>query len=186
MLIAGLGGTGSSWGPHLAGFAKDYFVVLPDHRGTGRSTHTTQELTIAQHAADMAAILEHLDLGPAHIAGTSTGGAIAQLMALDYAGCVRSVVMTSSFARPDSYLRREFALRRKLPTEADARTIYECYALFLFSVPRDGAAIGGAIGLAVDRGIGGVTASAGRARFALRARMRKFLPRAFRAHSLAR
>jgi aminoacrylate hydrolase len=41
--------------------------------------------------------------------------------------------MTSSFARADSYLRREFALRRKLLTDADARTVYECYALFLFS-----------------------------------------------------
>src|ERR1700733_8241323 len=103
LLIAGLGGAGSSWGSHVARFARDYFVVLPDHRGTGRSTHTMEGLTVAQHARDMAALLEHLDLAPAHVAGTSTGGAIAQLMALDHGRLVRSVVMTSSFARPDSY-----------------------------------------------------------------------------------
>jgi hypothetical protein len=39
---------------------------------------------------------------------------------LDHSATVRSVTMASSFARPDSYLRRQFALRRKLMAEADA------------------------------------------------------------------
>jgi aminoacrylate hydrolase len=41
--------------------------------------------------------------------------------------------LASSFARPDAFLRAEFALRRKLAAEADAQTLYGCYALFLFS-----------------------------------------------------
>jgi aminoacrylate hydrolase len=133
MLISGLGGAGASWGAQTARFAKDYFVVVPDHRGTGRTTRATDGYTIAQHAADMAALIEHLELGPTHIVGTSTGGAIGQLMALDHAETVRSVTMASSFARADDYFRREFALRRKLVAESDAQTIFNAYALFLFA-----------------------------------------------------
>jgi aminoacrylate hydrolase len=54
-------------------------------------------------------------------------------MALDYAPLVRSVVLASSFARMDSFMLREFALRRMLLAEADPRTIYNAYAPFLFS-----------------------------------------------------
>lgn len=133
LLIAGLGGAGSSWGEQVERFAADHCVVLPDHRGTGRTTRAKDGYSIAQHAADMAALLEHLALGPAHLVGTSTGGAIAQVMALDHAAQVRSVTMSSAFARADAYLRREFALRRKLAAEADLETVFGCYALFLFS-----------------------------------------------------
>jgi aminoacrylate hydrolase len=133
LLIAGLGGTGSSWGAQVQRFARDHFVMLPDHRGTGRSTHTMAGCTIAQHASDMAALIAHLDLGPAHLVGSSTGGAIAQAMALDHGARVRSVIMASSFARFDEFLRREFEHRRKLAAEADPHTIFSAYALFLFS-----------------------------------------------------
>ncbi len=133
LLIAGLGGAGASFGAQVGRFAADHFVVLPDHRGTGETTRANDGYTIAQHAADMASLIEHLELGPTHLVGTSTGGAIAQLMALDHPATVRTVTMASSFARPDPFLRREFALRRKLVAEADMRTVYTCYALFLFS-----------------------------------------------------
>ena len=64
--------------------------------------------------------------------GTSTGGAIAQALALDHAALVRSTTLASSFARADDYMRRELALRRKLVVESDPLTVYSCYALFLF------------------------------------------------------
>ncbi|MGO8818857.1 MAG: hypothetical protein ACLQVG_29785 [Terriglobia bacterium] len=54
-------------------------------------------------------------------------------MALDHAADVRTLTMASSFARADAFMRREFALRRKLMAEADPHTIYNCYALFLVS-----------------------------------------------------
>jgi aminoacrylate hydrolase len=133
LLIAGLGGTGAGWGAQIERFAADHFVVLPDHRGTGQTTRAADGYTIAQHAADMAALIAHLNAGPAHVVGSSTGGAIAQLMALDHAGLVRSVTMASSFARADDFMRRQFALRRKLMAESDMQTAHGCAALFLFS-----------------------------------------------------
>jgi aminoacrylate hydrolase len=133
MLLSGLGGAGRSWESQIDRFAQDHFVVLPDHRGTGKTTRATDGYTIAQHAVDMASLLQHLELGAAHLVGSSTGGAIAHAWALDHAPLVRSLIMSSSFARPDRYFKREFALRRKLVAEADRQTVYSCYALFLFS-----------------------------------------------------
>lgn len=46
---------------------------------------------------------------------------------------MRSLTASSSFARADAFVRREFELRRKLMAEADLHTLYSCYALFLFS-----------------------------------------------------
>jgi len=107
--------------------------VVPDHRGTGRTSRPKDGYTIAQHAADMAALIDHLALGPTHVVGSSTGGAIAQLMALDHAALVRTVTQVSSFARPDDFMRRQFRLRRKLQAEADMQTAADGAALFLFS-----------------------------------------------------
>ena len=133
MLIPGLGGVGAAWGPQIDRFAAEHFVVIADHRGTGQTTRPADGYTIAQHAADMAALIEHLALGPTHVIGSSTGGAIAQLMALDHAALVRTVTMVSTFARADDFMRRQFALRRKLAAEADMQTAAGCAALFLFS-----------------------------------------------------
>ena len=133
LLLAGLGGSGKSWGSQVERFAQNHFVVLPDHRGTGLSTRSEGGYTIAQLATDMASLVEHLGVGPMHVVGTSTGGAIGQVMALDHPATVRSLTMASSFACLDAYARREFLLRRKLAAEEDMHTVYSCYALFLFS-----------------------------------------------------
>jgi aminoacrylate hydrolase len=133
LLVAGLGGAGVSWGEQVGRFAKEHFVILPDQRGTGKTTHAKDGYTIPQLAKDFAALVRHVDAGPVHVVGSSTGGTIAQLMALDHGDTVRTITLSSSFARPDAWLRSEFALRRKLLAGADARMTFECYALFLFS-----------------------------------------------------
>jgi len=133
LLISGLGGTGTSWGPQVRRFAERYHVILPDQRGTGQTTHAEDGYTTRQLAADLAALVEHLDLGPVHVVGASTGGAIGQYLALDHPAAVRTLTMTSSFARFDAFVRREFELRRKVAAELDRSTMFSCYALFLFS-----------------------------------------------------
>src|SRR5215469_14685979 len=108
LLLAGLGGVGRSWGPQAELLARNHLVILPDHRGTGQSTMTTQGQTIAQHAADMAALIRHVDAGPIHVVGSSTGGAIGQVLALDHAELIRTAAITSSWARTDAYFRAQF------------------------------------------------------------------------------
>ena len=133
LLMSGLGGVGASWGPQVARFAERYRVILPDQRGTGRTTRADDGYTTRQLAADMAALVEHLDVGPAHVVGSSTGGAISQYMALDHPHVVRSLTMASSFARFDPFMKREFRVRRRMAAEWDRPTMFSGYALFLFS-----------------------------------------------------
>jgi aminoacrylate hydrolase len=133
LLLTGLGGSGKSWGPQVQLFAKKYHVIVPDHRGTGRSTHTLEGHTTAELAADMASLVDHLDLGPVHVVGASTGGAIAQCMALDRPDSVRTLTMLASFARFDAFAKREFAVRRRMAAEWDRHAMLSGYALFLFS-----------------------------------------------------
>jgi pimeloyl-ACP methyl ester carboxylesterase len=61
-------------------------------RPARKSGYSTPQL-----ATDLASLVTHLDVGPAHVVGTSTGGAIAQMMALDHADTVRSITLASAF-----------------------------------------------------------------------------------------
>ena len=133
LMVSGLGGVGASWGPQIRWFAQEFRVILPDHRGTGKSAHTAEGYTTQQLAKDMAALVEHLDLGPVHAVGASTGGAIVQYMALDHPHTVRSLVLSSTFARFDAFTRREFQIRRKMAELWERPELFAGYSLFLFS-----------------------------------------------------
>ena len=132
LLVAGLGGVGATWGPQTAMFAKRHTVILPDHRGTGKSTRTAKGQTIAQHAEDFALIVKELGCGPVHVVGSSTGGAIAQVMALDHAEHVKTATVASSWARVDPFFRRQFTARAQMISSAGIEAATEMAALFLF------------------------------------------------------
>lgn len=133
LLLTGLGGMGKSWGSQIQRFAANHYVIVPDHRGTGQTTHTLEGHTTRQLAEDMASLVEHLALAPVHVVGASTGGALAQYMALDHPHTVRSLTLSSTFAHFDAFTQREFEIRRKMAAEWDRHSLYAAYALFLFS-----------------------------------------------------
>lgn len=133
LLVGGLGGVGAQWASQTPRFSEKYCVILPDQRGTGRSTHAESGYSTQQLAADMAALVEHLALGPVHVVGASTGAAIGQYMALDHPETVRSLTMTGAFARFDTFAHRGSAVRRALVADGDRESRYSGYVCFLFS-----------------------------------------------------
>ena len=133
LLLAGLAGVGASWGAQIDLFAGGHQVIVPDHRGTGASEHTARAMTIAQHARDMARVVEMVGCGPVHVVGSSTGGAIAQLMAIHHRELLRSATIISSIARADAYYRRQFEMRRRMLADSGLRASTEANALFLFA-----------------------------------------------------
>ncbi|MDQ3349994.1 MAG: alpha/beta hydrolase [Acidobacteriota bacterium] len=62
--------------------ADRYQLITYHKRGWVGSTHTPAPVTIADHAADAAGLLTHLGLGPAHVAGHSSGAAVALQLAI--------------------------------------------------------------------------------------------------------
>jgi pimeloyl-ACP methyl ester carboxylesterase len=63
--------------------ADAYQLIRYHKRGWVGSTHTPPPVSIAEHAADAAALLEHLDVRRAHVVGHSTGASIGAQLALD-------------------------------------------------------------------------------------------------------
>jgi pimeloyl-ACP methyl ester carboxylesterase len=61
----------------------DYRLIRYHKRGWGGSTHTSSPVTIATHAADAAALLDHLGIRRAHVAGHSSGADVAVQLTLD-------------------------------------------------------------------------------------------------------
>jgi pimeloyl-ACP methyl ester carboxylesterase len=70
-----------------------YRLIRYHKRGWAGSTHTPPPVTIADHAADAAALLDYLGAGRAHVAGHSSGGAIALQLAVDRPDVVHTLVL---------------------------------------------------------------------------------------------
>jgi pimeloyl-ACP methyl ester carboxylesterase len=70
-----------------------YQLIRYHKRGWGGSTHTLPPVSIADHAADAAALLAHLGVSRAHVAGHSSGAAVAAQLALDYPKAVHTLIL---------------------------------------------------------------------------------------------
>jgi pimeloyl-ACP methyl ester carboxylesterase len=73
--------------------ADRYQFIRYHKRGWVGSTHTLPPVSIADHAEDAAALLEHLGFGLTHVVGQSSGGAIALQLALDRPEMVHTLVL---------------------------------------------------------------------------------------------
>lgn len=96
LLVQGLGYPSDANWRVVPGLAEQHSVIELDNRGVGRTDlaeTAAGELTIEQMAADAAAVIEAANLGPAHVAGFSMGGLIAQELALLRPDLVRSLVL---------------------------------------------------------------------------------------------
>jgi pimeloyl-ACP methyl ester carboxylesterase len=72
----------------------DHHRLIRYHRrGWAGSTRTERPASIADHAADAGALLAHLGVRRAHVAGHSSGGPIALQLALDDPGVVHTLVL---------------------------------------------------------------------------------------------
>jgi pimeloyl-ACP methyl ester carboxylesterase len=73
--------------------ADRYRLITYHKRGWAGSTHTAAPVSIADHAADAAALLNHLGVRCAHVAGHSSGAAVALQLALDRPEIVQTLAL---------------------------------------------------------------------------------------------
>ena len=83
LMIMGYAGTMEAWAPELLdGLARDFTLILYDHRGMGRSGEWKKPVSLKMLAGDALALLGALGHGRANVLGWSMGSMIAQEMAL--------------------------------------------------------------------------------------------------------
>lgn len=94
-LCCGLGEPATAWQYSILPALVDagYRVVTFDNRGMAPSEAPVAPYSVADLAADAAALVEHLDLGPCRVAGHSLGSWMAEVLAADRPDLVRAVAL---------------------------------------------------------------------------------------------
>ncbi len=80
-LVHGSWGDATNWSFVVPGLAESFRVLVYDRRGHSRSQRLDAPGSVDQDGDDLAALLEALDLAPAHVATNSWGGNIALRLA---------------------------------------------------------------------------------------------------------
>jgi pimeloyl-ACP methyl ester carboxylesterase len=95
------------WKPQLAGLADEFTVVAWDEPGAGRSSDPPEGFGLADHADCLAALIEAVALGPAHVAGLSWGGTIVLELYRRHPGLVATLILVDTYAGWKGSLPRE-------------------------------------------------------------------------------
>lgn len=96
LFLHGLGSRGEDWGFQVPIFATRYRVITADMRGHGESDKPPGPYSVSMMAADVAGLLDALDIDSAHIVGLSMGGMIAFQLVVERPERVRSLVIVNS------------------------------------------------------------------------------------------
>ena len=134
LLIAGLSDPAEAWTFQLEALADSYRMTAFDNRGAGRSPIPPDGFTVADMADDAAEVLRALGIASAHVAGFSGGAATAQHLALRHPELVRSLVLDSTWARADRFLRTFMEAWTWLPNGAPSeRAMMEAFFAFIYT-----------------------------------------------------
>ena len=134
LLIAGLGDPAEAWQPQLDRLSDRYLLTAFDNRGVGRTSLPEEHLSATMMADEAAALLRTLEVPSAHVAGFSMGSAIAQELALRHPELVRSLVLMSTYARPDALFRSQLNFWRWLAEVAPSeRAFFEAFFTWVYT-----------------------------------------------------
>ena len=98
VLVHGAGVDGRMWRPQLTALADEFTVVAWDEPGAGRSDDVPAGFGLADYAHCLAAVVDALALGPAHVAGLSWGGTVVQELYRHHPECVATLTFADSYA----------------------------------------------------------------------------------------
>jgi aminoacrylate hydrolase len=132
LFLSGLTGVGSFWHDQVASYAKTFDVITHDQRGIGQSDQSRSGFTIDRMAADVIGLMDALEIERAHIIGHSTGGAMAQILAIEHPRRIASMVLSATWTKPDAYFRRMFGLRKDILLRLGPSAYVQANTLYLY------------------------------------------------------
>jgi pimeloyl-ACP methyl ester carboxylesterase len=122
------------FGAMMPRLAKKHQVVAVDLQGHGRTADTDRPVTLANFAADVVGLLDHLGIERADLFGFSLGSLVSTEIAVTYPSRVGRLVLASGHIRADGYhpeIQAPEQTSPLLPTEEDfaaMRAAYEAVA----------------------------------------------------------
>ncbi|MFD5744193.1 alpha/beta fold hydrolase [Streptomyces massasporeus] len=84
--------------PQVEDLADEFTVVAWDEPGAGRSSDVPPSFTLADYARCLAAVVDEVALGPAHVLGVSWGGTVVLELYRHHAALVRTLLLVDTYA----------------------------------------------------------------------------------------
>ncbi len=123
----------ASWAYQIPALAARYRLLVYDCRGMWRSEHPRGPYSMELHADDLAALLDELGVGAAHVGGISYGGEVSMAFALRYPEKTRSLILSSTVSQVDPLLRAGVASWDAAARARDADLLYHVVYPLSFS-----------------------------------------------------
>jgi pimeloyl-ACP methyl ester carboxylesterase len=86
------------WQPQLDALADEFTVIAWDEPGAGRSSDVPGNFSLADYASCLAALIEALALGRAHLAGLSWGGTVVLELYRHHPELVGTLILVDTYA----------------------------------------------------------------------------------------
>lgn len=93
LLLPGLLGATAQWQELAQALTADYYLLLTDLRGHGRSGNSAPTLQPERMLQDLVGLLDHLEISALHVAGYDFGGYLALMLALSQPRRVRTLLL---------------------------------------------------------------------------------------------
>ncbi len=100
LLVHGNGGSIGTLAAQIDYFKAKYRVIAMDSRDQGRSANSKEPITYEKMTDDLAALIDHLKVGPVDVVGWSDGGVEALLLGIRHPGKVKKVVSMAPNLNP--------------------------------------------------------------------------------------
>ncbi len=133
ILIMGLGADGGLWEQHVEAYAQHFRCILLDNRGAGRSPQPAGPYSTEMMARDTLAAMDNLGIASARVAGISMGSGIAQSLALLAPERVQAMVLISSWAHCNQYMKDVFASFARIRQTTSIEHFMQLLQLWIFA-----------------------------------------------------
>ena len=98
VFVHGAAVDGRMWQPQVASLANEFTVVAWDEPGTGRSSDVPADFGLPEYANCLAAVIDAVALGRAHVAGLSWGGTVVLELYRQHPDLVATLILIDTFA----------------------------------------------------------------------------------------
>ncbi|MBI4913358.1 MAG: alpha/beta fold hydrolase [Acidobacteria bacterium] len=123
----------ASWAFQLPDLVRTHRVLSYDMRGQGRSEHPDGPYSLEQHGEDLAALMDALALGPAHMVGTSYGGELNLVMGIHHPERCRSLVIVASVSHSEALMAAMIQRWRIAASTGDGPTFFRLLCADVYS-----------------------------------------------------